>query len=207
MSTNSQVSGDDSQQNVDSEESIGFSVMGLTGVLGIFLLFAFFITDSTFGYGYLTAYNDPRLSEVASDYALDEIDDLIRSNPSFGDEGVELISIVQYPIQPMLFRSAQTALRISYRLDGELYDIETFEVDRSRSEASRVWIDMTEPEEIRISNSDYEGKQESQLRNYSKDIKSVIDTSVQIITEHLKDRHQWDEVFADSSPSNTKSEV
>lgn len=165
-------------------------------IVFVFTAAFFFFSDSRFGLKYQMAYGDTKLSEIASNYALAKLDHVAGSD--YGDPELVSIRLIQGEDQ-------YPKLEVEYRLGDERYEFEK-NVHIHLAGESDVWIDMTEPEEIRASNEDYDDNAEDRLRNYAKDIKKSIDVAAESVLRHIKDRNEWPEVFSATTHPNAKSE-
>lgn len=149
-----------------------------------------------YSYSYWTAYNDPELSKIASDYGNAILENrLAKRFPDLDD--VQLIGIKKD------FSSGwrvQSDYEISYREGDEIYEF-TVSGYRSDYQQSVAWIDMSEPEEIRVQFDDSDTVEHRVLRTYSDIVKSIFDASARLVEEHIADRREWKNTFKEPNLS------
>lgn len=195
---------EDEKDKEDAEVTTGFKFFwGAVFVVAGFLYWSG--TAMPFGLQYLTAHNDARLSEIASEYAKDRVAEVLKSHPAHGD--IELVSVTLSPSMGFesVFSPRTSDMAIAYRKGNELREFEAT-YSYKLTGGSTVWIDMTEPEEIRIQNGDHERNGDIKLELYAQDIKATIDGAVEIIDSHARDQDEWEAVFSDPNLSESSDE-
>src|SRR5690606_12386321 len=130
--------------------------------------------------------------ETASNYALKESDKLFLRL----DSDVSVRSIEYISVGSGMSSDRGSEITIEYTLDGESHTI-NFESNYGQARGSYAWLDMIEPEKIRIYNSEYENNSQNRLTNYAQDTKAIIDRSLSLINGHINDRENWKHVFSE----------